>query len=485
VPDLITAKTLAKAIRDQRDGQRYDVIDSRVPGLELRVKPRGGVRWSMRCRLHGERRRYDLGPAVAGDQDIGGLSIDGARARAARISEMVRAGHNPATYLAAASAGVSIETQRRVEAERPKPSWTWEAAVESFLADVLRTSRPDTHRDYRGKLRVPELGRFAGRSVATITRNEMASAIAAVHGRGAEVMSEGMVRVIKRLWSWLAEAVRQDETSVADGVMIKLAAPARTRSEIGEEAFDPDDERGDAPPEIEIGRALAMARLGCLPERIGLGTQLLIGTVQRRRAVTGANRWRFRTYAEVNSEAAWYVPPYFRKSGTKRGTRSHLVPCVGWVSDVVERLDRLADFEGSQGWLFPAGATNKSSRPHAEAGLLNDYLTAMPGVSWSPHGVRYAFASYGERDLGFAPSEARLILDHMEGVEPTDVTGLFYSSDPKIGRKRELMRAWVDWCDDWCDRAVREDPALRDRDLMTAEIRRARYRRGSADSEAA
>lgn len=50
--------------------------------------------------------------------------------------------------------------------------------------------------------------------VDTITRNKMATAISAVHARGAEAMAEGMVRVIKRFWSWLAEAVRQDETSV-------------------------------------------------------------------------------------------------------------------------------------------------------------------------------------------------------------------------------------------------------------------------------
>ena len=73
----------------------------------------------------------------------------------------------------------------------------------------------------------------------------------------------------------------------------------------------------------------------------------------------------------------------------------------------------------------------------------------------------------------------------VEGVEPTDVTGLFYSSDQKIARKREMMRAWTDWCDDWCDRAIREDLALRDRDLMAAEIRRARYRRASKDDAAA
>jgi integrase len=467
MPELITAKTLKKAFADQRAGGRYDVSDSRVAGLQLRVKPLS-VRWTLRVRLHGDQRRYDLGPAAAGDENVGGLSIDGARARGMRVIEMARHNQNPATYLSAIATGVSMETRIRLDAARPKPSWTWEAAKTAFLAEVKRSRREDTHRDYSGKLRPAELACFDGRMVNTITRNEMAAAIAAVHLRGAEAMSEGMVRVIKRLWSWLAEAVRQDETSVADGVMIKLKAPPRTRLEIGEAAFDPDNEVGDAPPEIEIGRALAIARLGCLPERIGLGIQLLIGTAQRRRAVTGAHRGRFRNYLEAADEAAWYVPPYFRKSGTKRGRRSHLVPCVGFAAVAADRLDLMSDFAGSDGWLFPAGRSTRSGRPHAEAGLFNDYLCAMPGVSFSPHGVRYAFATYGERDLRFKPAEAGIILDHLEGVEPNDVTGQFYSSDPQIARKRQMMRAWTDWCDEWAAQAISDDRALLDRELMTA-----------------
>ena len=33
--------------------------------------------------------------------------------------------------------------------------------------------------------------------------------------------------------------------------------------------------------------------------------------------------------------------------------------------------------------------------------------------------------------LGFKSGEAGIILDHMEGVEPGDVTGQFYSNDPQ------------------------------------------------------
>jgi integrase len=474
VPDIITQKTLAKAFRDHAAGQSYDVADGRVAGLELRVRPRS-VRWSMRTALHGKRTRYDLGPAVAGDADVDGLSVDGARSRASRVAEMARNGHNPAVFLAALASGVSMETQIRIETERPKPSWSWETAKKNFLSEVKRANREDTHRDYKGKLQSAELSRFDGRLVNTITRNEMAAAIAEVHARGKEAMAEGMVRVVRRFWNWLAESVRQDQMSVDDGVMLKLEAPPRTRIEIGEKAFDPDEEDGYTPTEIEIGRALAVARLGCLPERIGLGLSLMIGSVQRRRAVTGASRWRFKSYEDVEGEVAWYVPPYFRKSGTKRGKRSHLVPVVGFAATAQERLDKLSDFEGSEGWLFPAGVATRADRGHAESGLFNDWLAAIPGVEFSPHGARYAFATYGERDLGFAQGEGKLILDHLEGVEPTDVTGSFYSSDPQIGRKRAMMKSWTEWCDHWVAKAVADDRALLDGDLMGREVRTKRY----------
>ena len=75
--------------RDQRQGKRYDLSGSRITGLQLRVKP-SSVRWSVRTRLHENQKRYDLGPAIRGNENIGGLSLPGARARAMRVCEMAR-----------------------------------------------------------------------------------------------------------------------------------------------------------------------------------------------------------------------------------------------------------------------------------------------------------------------------------------------------------------------------------------------------------
>jgi hypothetical protein len=112
---------------------------------------------------------------------------------------------------------------------------------------------------------------------------------------------------------------------------------------------------------------------------------------------------------------------------------------------------------------------------HADVGLLNNYLGVLPGVDFSPHCVRYAFSTYGERDLGFHKSEAKIILDHMEGTEPDDVTGKFYSSDPAIRRKREMITLWTGWLDEWCAKAIAADPVLSDREALVEAIYRERY----------
>jgi hypothetical protein len=64
--------------------------------------------------------------------------------------------------------------------------------------------------------------------------------------------------------------------------------------------------------------------------------------------------------------------------------------------------------------------------------------------------------------MGFPRSEAKIILDHFEGIEPDDVTGRFYSADPAINRKCEIMEKWIAWLEHWCAEAIRKDGLLTD-----------------------
>ena len=47
-------------------------------------------------------------------------------------------------------------------------------------------------------------------------------------------------------------------------------------------------------------------------------------------------------------------------------------------------------------------------------------------------------------------------------MDAKDVTGNFYSSDPGIKRKREMMLAWTAWLDQQAAIAISEDKMLLD-----------------------
>jgi hypothetical protein len=473
---IVAAKTIAKALQDQRDGKQYEVFDERTPGLTMRVRPRG-VRWTIRVRLHGRQRRWDLGLVVAGDDNIDGVCLATARSWAFQIRELARKDQNPEPFIDRVTGKTAAPV---VIGPRPgRVTLLWDDAVKQYLDSLYdqkqpdkATNRPATKKDYRSKLAVVELRVFAGRAISTITPEEIAEANAKTCRRAYD-MGAGSLRTLKAFWVWLRDPVRARQTGVTVSIA-DLRTPAKPRNEVGKPGvkFDPEKEaRGKAPTEIEIGRVLAIARAGVLPEKIALGIQLLLAGVQRRRQTIGASRHRFITYDQAADERAWFVPPYFRKT-RKGGSRSHLVPIAGFGVEAFDRLARLSDEDGRE-WLFP---TRKGDvdRP-ADEGVLNKWLEALPGIDMSTHGGRYAFSTYGPRDLGFGRGEAKLILDHAEGVEPDDVTGKFYAFDPAIARKREMMAKWIAWLEHWNAEAIRNDGLLTDTEKLKEIIFKARY----------
>ena len=478
--EKLTIARIKKVLIDRKTGEILN--DTQVTNLQIRVTG-VGVRWSMRCRIHGHQHRYDLGPVCDGKEDNPpALCLETARARGLTLREHVRRGNNPARQIEAWATGRQFRDIPEPPPPPPPPpaepvipSWLWEDAVANFIDWNVTYRRQDTADDYEQKLaQVPEMHRFRGRQVNEITRNELMEAVGAIAARGVYPTAAGVRRTLSRFFNWLAEADRQNQTNVQSHVMLGTKVPEAPRAEIGqnEADFDPDDEAGSVPSEISLGRALVIARSGVLPERTGLGIQLLLGTVQRRRAVIGATWQRFKDAGE--HEQAWYVPPYFRKSGSKRGSKSHLVPIVSWVDPVVRQLIRMCVADNP--FLLPGLKPRDKEIPqHGDIEMLNKALQFMPGVDISPHGARYAFASYGERDLGFAKSEGKVVLDHLEGTDSKDVTGVFYSSDPAVKRKREMLIAWCSWLDHWAAKAIEANPLLLDHEFLRRAMFRKRY----------
>jgi hypothetical protein len=482
MPEFLTNNTIKSALAAASAGEKtYSVSDKQMRGLQIRVQ-KSSITWSVRTKLHGKQRRYELGRVTNGEDDAGAICLKTARNRAFKVKEMCEAGMSPARQIKAWAIGGTVQAVEAADAAKPLPSWEWDAAVKKFV-DWNRTYRREkSAEDYEEKLAdVVEMHRFRGRQVNTLTRNEIMEAIAAINERGVWATACGTHRVVRRFMNWLAESDRQNETNVAANIMLRTKPPEKPANEVGmndhkrrSSDYDDEEDQGDAPPEIELGRALVIARSGVLKERTGLGLELLFATCQRRRAVVTSTEHRFRAFADT-SEQLWMVPPYFRKSGSKRGSTFHLVPCVSWCSGVVTKLSKLC-VDGNP-FNFPAVYDLKKDgeNHHGDIEMFNRSLESMPGVNFSPHGARYGFAEYGERDLGFEKSEGKVVLDHMEGTDPRDVTGNFYSSDPAILRKREMLTLWTAWLDKWAAIAIEQDPLLLDRDHLAEAIFRKKY----------
>ena len=89
MPVQITESAIQRAIRDLPEKGRHDLADSGLPGLRLRLTPKGAKTWALACRdREGRMRRFPLGTYPH-------LSISAAREAARKLRVDVRAGSDP------------------------------------------------------------------------------------------------------------------------------------------------------------------------------------------------------------------------------------------------------------------------------------------------------------------------------------------------------------------------------------------------------
>jgi integrase len=489
----ITAKGVASARTRASAGEEGEIKDAACAGLALRMRA-GKVTWTLRWKMPDpekaarasaqalkdrlEERPPDLDTPKEGRHvryrrwTIGDdkTAPERARERAAVVKAICRAGGDPSRQIHAWLSGVSVASQIESERKKGPESVPWEKAVQIFLDWIFEHRAEATFDDYRNILRnTPELRRFDGRLVASINDTDVRSALADIAKRS-EAHAEHVQRILASMWSRLAVDFRPI-TGVTPGIIKDVRAPERVRQTL-KEAYA--DESAKPPSPVEIGRVVAIARLGVFGERLSAAILLLAGTAQRRRPVAGANVNDFQSFAD---EELWLMRPYFRKPANKKRSQGrHLVPVVGFAAEAVRTLDRLA---GDQPWMLPVArprhAGKQPKRPHIDPSALTHALAALPGVGFGPHAFRAAFATYSRQDLGWARGDAKLILDHMEGFDPGDVTAQHYDADPELVKKRTMMKAWTDWLEARCAEAIAADPTLLDREAVAEQVYRIRY----------
>jgi integrase len=179
----LTDRTL-KALKPAKVGKRYDVSDSVVPGLAVRVTDSGQRTFVLIARFPGSKNptRRALG-------DYGALTLEQARHNARHWLEMLRRGVDP-----------KEEEQKKRAAELRRRQNTFAAVAEDFIRDKLSGERrgKDAERDIRREF----ITRWGKLPVTEISDAHVREVIKAAKDRCAPYMAHSLLTVARRLFSW-------------------------------------------------------------------------------------------------------------------------------------------------------------------------------------------------------------------------------------------------------------------------------------------
>lgn len=205
---------------------------------------------------------------------------------------------------------------------------------------MKRTLRAATWRDYRGQLAVPELKRFDGRQVESITLEEMAVAVEEIHRRGVERQAEHVASVVRPFWKFLGSPSKRTSSGVPPRVMRELVAPQRSQRPDG---TDKQKEKY-TPSMIEVGRIVAICKSGVMHPVVSAGIELIAFTCQSVAQTVPAMREKFDP-----KDGLWAIPAPHRKTARKRGDLSdHVLPMSAAAWAAVERAVNWSEENGDR-----------------------------------------------------------------------------------------------------------------------------------------
>ena len=223
-----------KSLKPAPAGQRYEVMDTIVPGLGARVTSNGTITMMLLARYPGSsnptrralgkysplrdadrkaaEKDYDALPAeqrehLTLDQYLlrtyGPTTLAGARSRARQWKEMIRRGKDPA-----------IEEERARDTEARKRANAFAAVAEDFIAEKLPGERKgkEVERDIRREF-IPPWGK---RPITELTRRDIRDIIDAKK-QIAPAQARNLLGLAKRLFAWAVDQDRYGlEASPAD-----------------------------------------------------------------------------------------------------------------------------------------------------------------------------------------------------------------------------------------------------------------------------
>jgi integrase len=343
-----------KALKPAPAGKTYDVMDSIVPGMGVRVSDKGQRTFVLVARFpggHRQRQTSKINPTRRALGSYGVLTLEKARQKARDWPELIRRGIDP-----------QEEEKRERLAEQRKRSNSFRAVAEDFVK--LAVVGPDaenpkqrkgteTKRDIEKEL----VSRWADRPITEISAHDVMEIIDAAVARGAPYQAHNLFGHIRRLFNWaIARGVYGLDRSPCDRM--------KPRDLIGPKAARPCAVRHRIDGAVVRGRR---SRLPVCPL-----FRMLALTGQRKSDVADA-RW-----SEVElPKKLWTIPAARHKS-----LAPHVVPLS---DDVITVLKSLPTFgEGDHLFSTTFGLTPVNGFSKAKDALDEAMLAKLQDATDEP-----------------------------------------------------------------------------------------------------
>jgi integrase len=179
----VTDRTL-KALKKAPDGKPYDVKDSEVSGLRVRVMGSGQRTFVLLARYPGSPNPTRRALGAYGD-----ISLEQAREKARDWRKLIRRGVDP-----------QLEEQRQRQATLRQQQNTFGVVAEAFIKEKLPGERKgrEVERDIRREF----MPRWEKQPIVDITPQDVRDVVRATKDRGAPYQAHNLLVTARRLFSW-------------------------------------------------------------------------------------------------------------------------------------------------------------------------------------------------------------------------------------------------------------------------------------------
>lgn len=321
--------TMIEKLRPAKPDQRYQAMDTQVPGFGVRVTDAGTKTFILRTRYPGSDSpgRREIGR-------VGVVSLVDAREKAAKWRSLVEKGIDPARQ----------EEADRAEQLR-KQKITFKAVVDDFIRDKLPEERKGE--DVKREIRRDLLPVWEKRPITEISDLDV---IAVISGKAPDgkTGARNLLALIKRFFRW---AVAKRIYGITESPCATLSA----KDILGEGPSNRDRILSDDEI-LAFWRATER-----MPYPVGPAYQLLMRTALRLREATWAQRNEFdplimdRIDARPNEAVRWddipadrsiWTIPKERMKGKKSGKKQARAHAVPMTDEIVALMASLPRFKG-------------------------------------------------------------------------------------------------------------------------------------------